>query len=408
MLPRWRRFVLATFQPILPAGDGIRTTSGSVRWRDDILSPSSRVSICGKGRIRAKFFSREERVAMSDDPRQEPAADGSLPPAPAHAPFPAQESFGPPFPEIPAAPPSPPAFTPPPSEAPSGLPPGTPPPYGAAPGPLPDAPGVQVAFAGPTPYGYAVPTQALYGPPTGTWNAPPRPLALGEALRRLPRQYWNILTHPKAATFAWEQGKAAWDIVWIELLILAVVESLVILALLFLEFFLVQLILPSNAATLVSQVLPIAAIIAVLFCLVFVPISFFCGSGIFYLMARAFGGQGSFLSHTYCYALITVPIGLLSMAISIIPCIGSLAGFAGLVYSIVLLVFMMMGCIASAAARRRQPYSFRSASGSCWSSGPMLRTSSGSFLCCLRCQRPDSAACTKGGTAWCCYKIKLL
>ena len=280
---------------------------------------------------------------MSDDPRQEPAADGSPPPDPAHAPFPAQESFGPPFPEIPAVPPSTPASTPPPSGAPSGQPPGTPPTYGVPPGPLPGTPGAQFAFAGPPPYGYAVPPQALYGPPPGTWSAPPRPLPLGAALRRLPRQYWNVLTHPKAATFAWEQGKAAWDIIWIQLLILAVVEALVVLAVLFLEFFLIQLIVPSNAATLVSQALPIVAVIAVLFCIAFVPISFFFGPGIFYLMARAFGGQGSFLSHAYCYALITVPIGLLSAALSIIPCIGSLAGFAGLVYSIVLLVFMMMG-----------------------------------------------------------------
>jgi hypothetical protein len=210
-------------------------------------------------------------------------------------------------------------------------------------------PGAQFAFTG-TPsygaslsYGSATPPQALYGPPPGTFSAPPRPLPLGEAFRQLPRQYWNVLTHPKAATFTWEQGKAAWDIIWIQLLILAVVEALAVLAVLFLEFFLIQLILPSNAATFVSQALPIAAVIVVLFCVAFVPISFFFGSGIFYLMARAFGGQGSFLSHAYCYALITVPIGLLSLALSIIPCIGSIAGFAGFAYSIVLLVFMTMG-----------------------------------------------------------------
>jgi|SRR5579883_3060897 len=280
---------------------------------------------------------------MSNDSQQEPTPGENPPPDPAHAPFPAQESFGPPFPELPAVPPSTPAFMPPSSEAPSVQPPGPPSTYGAPPGPLPGTPGAPFAFATPLPYGYAVPPQALYGPPPGTWSALPRPLSLGEAFRQLPRPYWNVLTHPKAATFAWEQGKAAWDIIWIQLLILAVVESLAILAVLFLEFFLIQLILPSNAASFVSQALPITAIIVVLFCLVLVPITFFCGSGIFYLMARAFGGQGSFLSHAYCYALITIPISLLSLLLSIIPCIGSLAGFAGLVYSIVLLIFMMMG-----------------------------------------------------------------
>ncbi len=272
---------------------------------------------------------------MSDDSRQEPAASGHRPPDAARPAFPAHESFGPPFPETPAASPSIP------TPAQFG--------YGAPPGQMPGTPpGAHFAFAGPpgytTPpiYGYAVPPQALYGPP-GMFSAPPRPLSLGEAFRQLPRQYWNVLTHPKAATFAWEQGKAAWNIIWLQLLILALVESLVVLALFFLEFFLIQLILPSNAVSFVSQALPITAMVVVLFCITLVPISFFFGSGILHLVARAFGGEGSFLQYAYCYALITVPIGMLSLALSVIPCIGSIASLGGSVYSIVLLIYMTMG-----------------------------------------------------------------
>lgn len=272
---------------------------------------------------------------MSDDSRQEPASGEHIPPDAAQPAFPAHESFGPPFPENPAASSS----IPTPAQA--G--------YSAPPGQTPGVPGAHFAFAGPSScgvpptYGYAVPPQALYGPSPGMFSAPPRPLALGEAFRQLLRQYWNILTHPKAATFAWEQGKATWNITWLQLLILAIVESLVVLALFFLEFFLIQLILPANTTSFVSQALPIVAVVVVLFCITFVPISFFFGSGILHLVAKAFGGQGSFLSYAYCYALITVPIGILSLVLSVIPCIGSIVGLAGAVYSIVLLIYMTMG-----------------------------------------------------------------
>jgi hypothetical protein len=169
------------------------------------------------------------------------------------------------------------------------------------------------------------------------------PLPLAEALRRLPRQYWNVLTHPRAATFAWEQGKAAWNIIWVQLLILALVEALALLVLLFLEFFLFQLFLPASAATAISQALSTVAVIAVLTSVVFVPTSFFAGAGILYLVAKAFGGQGAFLPYAYSYALITVPLGILGLLVAPVPCPGSIAQLAGSVYAIVLLIFMTMG-----------------------------------------------------------------
>lgn len=263
---------------------------------------------------------------MSDDPRHEAASGAQTPRDAAQSSFPAHESFGPPFPESPAVPPS--------IAAPA---------YGARSGQGPGMPGAQFAFVAPPAYGYPVPPQVAYGPPPRMFSPPPRPLSLGEAFRQLPRQYWNILTHPKAATFAWEQGKAAWNIVWLQLLILAIIESLVVLVLFFLEFFLIQLLLPSSTTSLFSQALPITAAVVILFCIVLVPISFFFGSGILHLVAKAFGGQGSFLSYAYSYSLITIPIGILSLVLSVIPCIGSIAGLAGGVYSVVLLIFMTMG-----------------------------------------------------------------
>jgi hypothetical protein len=40
---------------------------------------------------------------------------------------------------------------------------------------------------------------------------------------------------------------------------------------------------------------------------------------------------------------IVIPISILSVVVSIIPCLGSIAGSAGAVYEIVLLIFMTMG-----------------------------------------------------------------
>lgn len=259
---------------------------------------------------------RKESIAMSDDPWQKPASGDASSEAITPA-FPPQESFGPPFPENPAA----------------SFPPGYGGPFAFAPSP---------AYAAPLISSYPVPPGAASGPPMGILRAP-RPLPLGEALRQLPRQYWNVLTHPTAATFAWEQGKAAWDIVWVQLLLLAIVEVLVVLALFFLEFFLFQLLLPSDALSQLSQVLPTVVGITLLACAAFVPTSFFAGSGVLYLVAKAFGGQGTFLSYAYSYALITVPIGILSLLLALVPCLGSIAQIAGGVYTLVLLIFMTMG-----------------------------------------------------------------
>lgn len=244
---------------------------------------------------------------MFDYPRQEPGPGEQIPPGAAYPPYPPQESFGPPFPQS------------------LPFPPGT--------GIRPDVPPIS---------SYPVPPGILIAPP-GVHATLPRPLPLAEALRQLPRQYWNVLTHPKAATFAWEQHKAAWNIIWLQLLIQTILETLVVLALLLLESFLFRFLLPVSVTSFISQTQLIVAIIALLACVGYVLISFFAGSGILYLAARAFGGQGAFLPYVYTYALITVPIALLTLLFSLIPCIGSLVQIAGGVYSVILLIYMTMG-----------------------------------------------------------------
>ncbi len=91
--------------------------------------------------------------------------------------------------------------------SPYGTPPGSVPPYGASPE---------------WPYG-APPL------PPNSEIPPTRPLPLGEAIRQLPDQYVRVLTHPGTAVFAQEQGKAAWDIIWVQIILLSIVGALALL-----------------------------------------------------------------------------------------------------------------------------------------------------------------------------------
>jgi hypothetical protein len=266
---------------------------------------------------------------MSDDTHQESAPEENIATPQEVGPIehipPAQERFGP-FPETPNDASSLSAYDNPECyNNPAAY--GAPPPYG---------------------YGYAVPPQRFYGQPPHMFQVPPvmqpaTPLPLWAAIRQLPRQYWRVLIHPKAVTFLEEERKAAWNIIWVQLLILGVVEALAVLLLVFLEFFLFQAFLPSATMSVFSQALPIVALVITLIAIVCVPISFFFGAGILHLIAKAFGGRGTFLSYCYNYALIVIPISILSVVLSVIPCLGSMAGFAGAVYEIVLLIFMTMG-----------------------------------------------------------------
>ncbi len=176
----------------------------------------------------------------------------------------------------------------------------------------------------------------------------PPPRTLWEAIKQLPGQYVRVLTKPASATFDYEMRKARWDVVWAQILGYALVAA-ILLALSWLVI--MALIIPSiNTAEAQAGGSSLASIFGVFFvpapiigaATFFVVIgSFFLGQGITFLLAKAFGGQGSFLAQIYTFLLYQVPIGLITAALSLIPIVGSIAGLAG-IYAYVLQYFQMV------------------------------------------------------------------
>ena len=191
------------------------------------------------------------------------------------------------------------------------------------------------------PAGYGAPYPPNV-PPNYGYNPPPAssPLPLGDAVRQLPSQYLRVLTKPGATTFAMEKGKAAWNIIWVQIAALAVFSFLI-------GFAIVNITL---AATLNSQNLPSTTANAFrgifgflpFSYIIFVPVGIFIGTGIYHLIAKAFGGDGNFVEYLYSYLLYYVPIAIISLIIGLIPFIGSLAASALGIYGIVLQIFMTM------------------------------------------------------------------
>ncbi|GHO95058.1 hypothetical protein KSF_051060 [Reticulibacter mediterranei] len=180
------------------------------------------------------------------------------------------------------------------------------------------------------------PPPPQYGMPV---DVPPvTPLPLSEAIRQLPDQYVRVVTRPGAATFAQEQGKASWDIVWVQLAIFTVISVIANLVIFNVTMFSYPGMntLPQGVQIMrsFSGVFPLSYIILT-------PLSFFIGTGIYHLIAKAFGGQGTFLAYCYSYMLFYVPLGVVSLVLSMIPFLKYL-GFAVSIYEIVLLVFMTM------------------------------------------------------------------
>jgi hypothetical protein len=134
-------------------------------------------------------------------------------------------------------------------------------------------------------------------------------------------------------------GKADWAMVWIQLLIWAIIGTILGL--------IRSAIGLAGSAFVTNHTFNPASITALTvsgstFSIIAVPVSFFIVVGIQYLLAKAFQGEGNFLTQGYTYLLFEVPIAIVSYVLGFIPIFGAIAGFALFIYGIVLNVFSIM------------------------------------------------------------------
>jgi hypothetical protein len=158
-------------------------------------------------------------------------------------------------------------------------------------------------------------------------------------MSEIPRQYVKVLTKPAASRFAEEMGKASWAMVWLQLLILIIINF--VFTSLANLFPVLQPALQQSQLPFLSS--PLATILST-------PIIFFIEMGLIYLFARAFRGKGTFLVQSYTALLVLVPLGLLSSILSailgLIPGAGlfliALVGIIIAIYETVLLIYASM------------------------------------------------------------------
>ncbi len=108
-----------------------------------------------------------------------------------------------------------------------------------------------------------------------------------------------------------------------------------------------SLISPFNTSNINSSGVSAAAFTAILGSISFayiiiIPIFFFIGMGIIYGLAKAFGGQGTFLQQCYATLLYEVPLGILDSLVALIPIAGGFIAIAIGIYQIVLQIFSIM------------------------------------------------------------------
>ena len=155
--------------------------------------------------------------------------------------------------------------------------------------------------------------------------------SLSRALSQLPQRYFNVLVKPSVAKYTADKGDASWSLVWIQLLAWAVLDAMLGL--------LVNFIYPPATGTTFSRLFSLATSIGLIGV---VPLLFFLLMGIVYLLAKAFGGQGTFLEQCNSSLYIQAPLGIFSKLLALIPVVGRILNSVLSLYGIVLQVFVIM------------------------------------------------------------------
>jgi hypothetical protein len=152
-----------------------------------------------------------------------------------------------------------------------------------------------------------------------------------KTLSHLPRHYFNALVKPSVATYTGARGNESWSLVWIQLLAWAILDALLGV--------LVNLITPPATG---SSFLRFFAYASSYGLVGVVPLLFFLLMGIVYLLARYFGGQGSFLEQCNTSLYIQAPLGILSKLLALIPVVGRILNTILSIYGIVLQVYVII------------------------------------------------------------------
>lgn len=144
-----------------------------------------------------------------------------------------------------------------------------------------------------------------------------RPRPLGAASIRLPLLWLKAIFTPSAQFFAAEGERASWGLVWIQILLLVLIPGV----LAFLRS------LDRSAAArdatnsealgnLLSALTVSTTLVGIIVQILIVPLLFFFGLTIEFLIARAFRGQGRLVWQGHAALLYQVPLAIVGSAIS--------------------------------------------------------------------------------------------
>ena len=178
------------------------------------------------------------------------------------------------------------------------------------------------------PYGAPPPTGGAYAyaAPAGA----PVPAGIGAIWQK----WLNVTTKPGVASFARELPTANWRDIWLSLIGLGILSAITgAIAALYTGQ---TITIPRTDGTTTTWHIPAGAS---WFAIISVPLAFFIGVAILFVVAKLFGGTGTFLEQSYAMALFYVPIQAVIAILGLVPFFGGLATFVLGIYEIVLAVF---------------------------------------------------------------------
>ena len=196
------------------------------------------------------------------------------------------------------------------------------PPYGAPPPPGAAGPGPYSPYGAPPPTGGA----SAYAAPAGA----PVPAGMGAIWQK----WLNVTTKPGVASFARELPTANWRDIWLSLIGLGILSAITgAIAALYTGQ---TITIPRTDGTTTTWHIPAGSS---WFAIISVPVAFFIGVAILFVVAKLFGGTGTFLEQSYAMALFYVPIQAVTAILGLVPFFGGLATFVLGIYEIILAVF---------------------------------------------------------------------